>query len=829
MPFRAVVLISLFLTVNLFAARAQQPHQPSSSEIYQSIRKLNVLGNVLYIAAHPDDENTRFIAYCANEKLFNTRYLSLTRGDGGQNLIGSELREELGIIRTQELLAARRLDGGQQSFSRANDFGFSKTSDETLRIWDRDKVLSDMVWAIRKFRPDVIVCRFPPDPRGGHGHHSASAILALEAYEKAADGQSFSLQFQHHASWQAKRIVTNTGRWWSPEVNVEDTNIVSEDIGAFNPLLGTSYNELAAISRSQHKSQGFGSTGTRGEMLEYFEHHRGDRADSALFEGITTSWERVKGSGTVQSLCTRLIDTYDLHAPEKSIPLLVQLRKELQLLKDEFWKQTKTEEVDALIKACAGLYLEARADGHAVAAGDSLKVTFELVNRSSANIRLNAIASTDFTTMEQFNRPLVANVAMEEKRGYVVPAGRAITQPFWLAKEGTLGTYTVEDQQQIHLPENRPEFNFTFRIEVDGVELAYTVPLVYRWNDPVKGESYRPCIITPPVVVEFVKGQQLFTALMPQQVEVKLTSAKAAAFKGELQLTAPKGWTLDKASVPVDLSKKGEEQRILLNLTPAKDAENGPMTAAVVVSGTAYDRAQRTIAYDHIPTQVYFPKAKTQLVFMDLKRTGQRIGYVDGAGDDVADGLRAIGYTVDVLTENDLTPANLARYDAVVTGIRFLNVNDRHAFIMPKLLAYVAAGGNVIMQYNTSRELKTEGILPFPLTLGRERVTEEDAEVRFLQPAHPVLNVPNRISPTDFAAWKQERGLYFPATWDANYTAILSMNDTGETPKDGSLLIAKHGKGNFVYTGISFFRQLPEGVPGAYRLLVNLISLEKGK
>jgi LmbE family N-acetylglucosaminyl deacetylase len=828
MPSKTRALLTLFHFLFIVSALAQKPHQPSSSEIFNGIRKLNVLGNVLYLAAHPDDENTRFIAWCANEKLLNTHYLSLTRGDGGQNLIGPELREELGLIRTQELLAARRIDGGTQSFSRANDFGYSKTAEETLKIWDRQQVLADVVWTIRKFRPDVVVCRFPPDSRGGHGHHSASAILGIEAFKLAADPKAFPEQLKHVEPWQAKRIVTNTGRWWNEKITGDEPGVVTEDVGTYMPVLGTSATEIAALSRSRHRSQGFGSTGTRGEQPEYFEHVDGDTAKTSLFDGVNTDWTRVEGGAAIGQMSQQLETSYNLAAPHESIAALLEIRKAIKKLPNGFWKDTKLKEVEQLIKNCAGLHLEATADVHSSAPGDSVKVTLEAVNRSPVPLQLKSIRSLALKIEDNELKSLEFNNKKELKFATKIPSDAKVSHPFWLEKEGTLGTYRVDDIIQTHLPENRPAFSLQVELDFDGQVIAYDVPLAYRWNDPVTGENHRPFIITPPVLISYTKELHVFSTLETRELEVKLT-ATTDGLMGELQLVAPNGWKLDRTNVAVSLSKKGEEQLISVRLTPSEKAVSGQLQATFQANGKQYGLGMRTIAYEHIPTQVHFPKAQSRLVLMNLKRNGNRIGYVAGAGDGVADGLRTIGYTVDELTEADLSPTSLARYDAIITGIRFLNVNERAIHMMPALLKYAETGGTVIVQYNTSRGLDTEGLVPYPLTLGRDRVTEEDAAVTLLLPEHPALNVPNRISTADFDGWVQERGLYFPSEWDAAYAAPLRMNDTGETPKDGSLLIVKHGQGHFVYTGISFFRQLPAGVPGAYRLLVNLVSLRNEK
>ncbi|MCL4856285.1 MAG: PIG-L family deacetylase [Flavobacteriales bacterium] len=825
------IIIIPFLIIACFI-HAQQPHQASSAEIFQSIKKLDVLGNVLYLAAHPDDENTRFIAYCANEKLFNTGYLSLTRGDGGQNLIGTEIREELGIIRTQELLAARRTDGGQQFFTRANDFGYSKTPDETLEIWDKQKVLSDVVWVIRKFKPDVIVCRFPPDGRGGHGHHTASALLGMEAFEMAADKTKFPEQLQYVETWQAKRIVMNTGRWWNDKISVNDSGVVAENIGAYNAVLGTSYNEMAAKSRSMHKSQGFGSTGSRGELNEFFEHLKGTPAKKSLFEEVDATWNRVINSKNVQLLTKSLISTYQLSNPEKSIPKLLELRKEVLKLKDDFWKKKKINEIDHLIKACAGLFMEAKANSFSATNGDSVEVEFELIARSVDGLKLKRLVNIQNNKLgeihqklvtEELNLPLQINKPTTFKRKFLINDLNS-SQPYWLAKQGTLGTYAVDDQFLIGVPENYPAIFFSVDLELETIELNYGTALVYKQNDPVKGETYRPFVVTPPAFLNIEKPVYVFSNYFEKEVEVVIKS-QTNNKTGEVKFSVPKGWTVSPSSVKVDLTKKGEEHRIKVKVAPTKTAENGSFVASITIDDKTYSNSLRVIEYDHIPTQTYMPEAKAQLSFISLNKTGNKVGYVVGAGDLVPEALREIGYEVIELTENDLMPEKLKHFQAIVMGIRALNTIDRADFYMKSLLEYVHNGGNLIVQYNTSHQIKAEKFAPFPLKVGRDRVTDEYSEVRFLQPKHNVLNKPNTLTANDFENWTQERGLYFPSEWDSKFDAILSMNDKNEKPKDSALLIAKYGNGNYIYTGISFFRQLPEGVPGAYRLLVNLISL----
>ena len=800
--------------------QSQAPKQLSSSEIYQKIKKLNVLGNVLYLAAHPDDENTRFISYCANELQYNTAYLSLTRGDGGQNLIGPEIREELGIIRTQELLAARRTDGGQQFFSRANDFGYSKTPDETLEIWNKDKILADVVWTIRKFRPDVIVCRFPTDGGGGHGHHTSSALLAKEAFSLAGDKSKYTEQLKYVEPWQPTRVVVNTGRWWNDTISEEDDGVVIEDIGEYNAVLGISYNELAAKSRTMHKSQGFGSTGARGSHIEYFEHLAGKQADDGLFTDNDHTWNRVKNAQHLDELTKKIFLEYDIYSPSSSISSLVKLRREVKKIEDEYWKKIKLKEIDELIIQCAGIYMEAKADDFSKTYGDSLKINFELIQRSmNMEVYLDHISCKTLNYEEGKTRKISYNTKEEYVRDFITPK-LPISQPYWLKEKGTLGTYNVSNQTIIRTPENTPSILFTAQFDFGGEKINFDFPLIFKWNDPVKGEQYRPFIITPKVTANIEQPIYLFSSKEDKTVTITVKSHSENQ-KGILKIEAPEGWKTEYTNT-YDFKSKGEELKVNLKLTPLNKPKNGNLK---VYLNDKLSYAINTIEYDHIPTQVWFPESSAKLVYVDIVKKSKKIGYIPGAGDVVPDALRNIGYQVDILEEGNLD--NIGEYDAIITGIRFFNVNKRSPFMAEKLMNYVKNGGNLVVQYNTRHRMKTQNFGPYPITLSRDRVTEEDAEVIFLKPKHPILNTPNKINQKDFENWVQERGLYFPSQWDEKYEAILSWHDKGEDSKEGSLLVTQYGKGNYVYTGISFFRELPAGVPGAYRLLVNLIELGK--
>jgi len=818
--FAAVVIVVASLGTHSYS---QAPKKPTSAEILLALKKLNVLGTALYVAAHPDDENTRLITYLSNEKLIYTAYLSVTRGDGGQNLIGPEIREELGIIRTQELLAARRRDGGTQFFTRANDFGYSKTAEETLSFWEKDKVLADVVWAIRKFRPDVIITRFPPDSRGGHGHHSLSALLAEEAFDIANDPKIYSDQLKYVKTWQPKRILLNTGRWWNQSITAETEGIIAIDVGVFNPLLGQSYTEIASESRSQHKSQGFGSTGTRGSTMEFLEFRKGKKAEDDLFEGIDITWNRVKGGEKIASLIQSVIKEYDFSKPSKIVPDLIDIRKKVAALKDEFWRNRKLNEIDNIIKYSMGLYLEAAANDFSFTPGDSIEINIEAINRSGIPAILTKVV------LNGHDRDTVTNLELKNNQRVRFPIkaklnGMPFSQPYWLVNKPEAGMYNVDDQLKIGLPENDPSLTAMYSIEIDGQTLDYEIPVIYKWRDPVGGELYRPLEITPPVFVNLEQNVVVFANDNPQEINVLIKSGRKDV-EGSVSLNLPPEWKIEPAAIDFSLTEKGEEKTVTFSVFPPKEQSESILEVHAQIGGKIFNNSLVRIVYDHIPTQTLFPVSHAKVVKLQIEKKGETIGYIMGTGDDIPASLEQIGYQVWTIKEDEITAQNLESLDAVILGVRALNANDRIKFYMPLLLDYVKAGGTLIVQYNTSRRLKTNEFSPYPLKLSRDRVSEETAEIRILDADHPVLNTPNKITSKDFDGWVQERGLYFPNEWSDEFSPILSSNDTNEDPKDGGLLVAKYGDGYYIYSGYSWFRQLPAGVPGAYRLFTNMISL----
>lgn len=808
------------------ALMAQKPHQPNSAEIYQSFKKLNVLGNVLYLAAHPDDENTRLIGYMANKELVNAAYLSLTRGDGGQNLVGSELREGLGLIRTQELLAARRVDGSKQFFTRANDFGYSKTAEETLSIWDKEMVLHDMVMVIRQFRPDVIITRFPPNGQGGHGHHTSSAILAKEAFDLAADKNAYPEQLKHLEVWQTKRLLMNTGRWWNKGITVDSEGVVTIDAGEYNSVLGQSYNEIAALSRSKHKSQGFGSTGSRGEQVEFLEHMKGDMAEDHLFEGIDLTWTRVKGAKEVQALISKSIANYNPNAPEKCIQDLIQIKNALNKLKAVFWKSKKLQEVDRLIVQCSGLYLEARAGSYYTSPGQVVSLNIEAISRSADVVSLNRIWSETVAIDSVLDLSLIKNKNNRFEISLTVPDSMPYSQPYWLVNKAiTEGTYNINDKDA-GKGENEPSIIIKVEISINNQQMILDIPVIYKWNDPVKGELYRPVYVIPPVIVNVADPVLIFRKNQSKDINVVVKSG-TDGLSTVVQPMIPKGWKVTPEEVKIDLDKKGDEQQLTFKVTSSNVQETINLNFKATIGDNTYSSALTEISYDHIPSQIILTDAATKLVNIDVTIAGSKIGYIHGAGDVVPQGLRNIGYQVDELENGAINLENLKQYDAIVLGIRAVNTNERLPYYMDDLMKYTEGGGTLVMQYNTRHRLKTQKFSPYPIKLSRDRVTLETAEVRILTPNHKVLNIPNKITHKDFEGWVQERGLYFPGEWDSKYAAILSSNDLGENPKDGSLLVTAYGEGHYVYTGLSFFREIPAGVPGAYRLLANIVSLSK--
>ncbi len=825
----------ILLTLLLLSAKglAQQPVKSNAVELYNQIQKLNFLGSVLYIAAHPDDENTRLIAYLSKDVKAQTGYLSVTRGDGGQNLIGPELREQLGVIRTQELIEARKIDGGVQFFSRANDFGFSKNPDETLQIWDKDQVLGDIIWVIRKFQPDVIINRFDHrSPGTTHGHHTSSAMLSYEAFDKVNDASIFPNQLQYTTTWQPKRLFFNTSWWFyggKEKFDAADkSNLSKLQIGTYYQSSGKSNQEIAALSRSRHQSQGFGSTGSRGEEDEYLEFLKGValKNKTNIFDGIDTTWNRVKGGKPIGDILFNVEKNFDFKNPSASIPELVKAYDLIQKLEDEHWKLIKSEEIKKIIAGCTGLYLEAVTENQEATPGSTIKLKLEAINRSSAKINWNTIVTVPNSMNTRAITPLDNNKSVTKNIELQLPNDQEYTNAYWLNEKGTDGMYSVNNQQNIGKPDVLRQVSVTFLLDINGVTIPFVKNVVYKYNDDVKGEVYQPLDIVPAVTSAFAEKVYIFNSDKDKTITVKVKAGKDA-INGNIKLEVPEGWEVSPAEIPFTIDKKGQEAAAVFSVSPSKEVSEIDMKSIVTVDGQTLNLNKIDINYPHIYKQMVLKPAEAKAIRLKIKTKDEKIAYIMGAGDEVPKSLTQMGYKVDIIKPEEISTERLQNFDVVMTGIRAYNTVNALAFKQQILLDFVKNGKTMIVQYNTTDDLVTKDMSPFPLKISRDRVTEENAEVRFLNPKHPVLNYPNKITVDDFKDWKQEQGLYYPSQWDAAFTPILSSNDKGEKPKNGALLIAKYGKGNYVYTGLSFFRELPEGVSGAFRLLANIIAIGK--
>jgi LmbE family N-acetylglucosaminyl deacetylase len=793
-------------------------------EILQQLHSFREMGSVLYIAAHPDDENTELIAYFARGRNFRTAYLSLTRGDGGQNLLGPEIGHEIGVIRTQELLGARHIDGGRQFFSRAIDFGFSKDYRETLRIWGRQEVLSDIVRVIREFRPDVLITRFSPIPGGTHGHHTASTVLALDAFKLAGDPEAFPEQ--RLKPWQPKRILWNESIYQKDDIG--GTQQVRMGVGGNDPVSGESFADIAGRSRSMHKTQGFGNftiPGRSGPRFETFQLLDGAPMTNDLFDGVDTTWSRVSGGAKIGKLADQIIAQFASQNPAASVPELLKLREELAALPaDDSVIIEKRAQLDRILQACLGLEVQTTIAQAEVVPGEKMKLHHSAVIHSAIPVRWAAIGYPEIKHEQEIE--LLPNQPRSLNSTQNLPFDTPLTQPYWLREEGTAGLFRVDDPSLIGRPENAPVFPIEQVFEICGQTLEIPDEAVLITTNSVNSEIRRRVEVIPPVSLDFVSDIALLAPGTSHPVEVEIVASRADS-TGILRLEAPHGWDVSPTRQSFYLATVGERAQFKFTLTAPTQSATAKIIAAAEIGGVRYRNQRVEINYPHIPPQLLQPLASLKAISLELATRGHTVGYLAGAGDSVAENLKQMGYSVTMLDDTNLTPEQLGGLDAVIIGVRAFNVRSNVASQLPVLFAYVENGGTIIAQYNRPDGLKTNKLAPFELHLSTDRVTDKNAAVTFLAPDHLVLNRPNKITSADFDGWVQERGIYFPNHWDEHFTPILAFNDPGEPPLKSSLLVAQYGKGYFVYTGLVFFRELPAGVPGAFRLFANLISLGK--
>ncbi|MFZ2863135.1 MAG: PIG-L family deacetylase [Ignavibacteriaceae bacterium] len=814
-------LISIFCMTALISIYSQPFPNLNSSEIKLGLMKLNVLGTVLYVGAHPDDENTAVISYLAKGELLRTAYLSVTRGDGGQNLIGPEQSEQLGVIRTQELLEARKIDGGKQFFTRALDFGYSKSPAETFKIWNKNTILSDVVWIVRKFKPDVIIARFPETGEGGHGHHTASAILASEAFDLANDPSAFPEQLKYVTIWQPKRIFWNAWVKTLENKKINTAELPTINVGEYNPLLGKSYTEISALSRSMHKSQGFGASATRNNLLNHFVLLKGDSVKKDLFEEIDFTWNRVEGGEEIQKLIDKTISEFDDENPSASISDLAAIYSKIKNLEDEYWKEVKLAEVKELIRSCVGIWIEGIGTDEYAALGDQIKVQTSIVNRSSENFILKSI-SVNNETKKIENGSLKNGEMFTSDFVIHIPDDSKISNPYWLINEHSTGSFAVDDQTMIGLPESTAPFNCNFTVEIYGEEIEFSVPLYKRITDPVDGELYSQVKIAPPAVINIEKELYFFNGTSSKEIKVTVQSFKDN-LSGKVFFNINNGWKIEPAAIDFYDMNKNQKKDFFIKITPNQSAFQSEITAKVSIEGREYTKQIVRKQYKHIMPQTIFQDSKALLQSYDLTKTKlKKIGYISGSGDLIPNFLSDLGFDVVIFDDKQFNQNQLNQYDAIITGIRAYNTRDELAAFQKELFKYVENGGTLISQYNTTAQLiLSPGI--FPLKISHDRVTDENSAVKIINKDHKIFNYPYKITEDDFKGWIQERGLYFPAEWDEKYETLLSMNDDGENEKLSSILYAKYGKGTFVYTGLSFFREIPAGAEGAIKLFINIL------
>ncbi|MFO1487125.1 MAG: PIG-L family deacetylase [Verrucomicrobiota bacterium] len=815
---KSLLVVSLVISL----AACSHAETVSPAEILHELKNFRECGRVLYVAAHPDDENTQLITYLARGRHYRTAYLSITRGDGGQNVIGPEFDEQLGVIRTQELLAARRLDGGEQFFTRAIDFGYSKDYRETLRIWNHQEVLSDVVRVVRTFQPDVIVAGFSTNQTPGqHGHHVASAVLASEAFKLAGDTNSFPDQLTSLKPWQPKRLLQNV-RFGGRSGGGALATDLRIDASGTDPVLGMSYAEIAGRSRAMHKSQGFDNFrigGGNGLQYQSFQFLDGEPATNDIMDGVDTTWNRFPGGAEIAKQVDEIVAKFDTNNPAASVEALLMVQKNLAALPEvPVWNKQRF--FDKILQHCLGLSVLITTSKGEVAPNETYNV--RTVVRITSKFPVTWLKSPESklnSTME----------STDDHSGNSAPL--PLSQPVWLDEEPSGAMYRLNDLQLIGRPAellyNEDFHQFPkFRIgEANGPTITFPVALIQAGTESNKFEQRRPLHVVAPVSLRCANQVELFAPGATKEVRVEVKAARAN-MKGELSLNAPADWKISPAQ-PFNLAAAGETKTFTFKVTAPAKITSAQFTAQAKIGDKVYNNQRIEISYPHIPAQILQPLARIKAVTLDLVTRGKKVGYVPGAGDSVADALKQMGYEITTLAGSDLTTNRLKEFDAVVIGIRAFNVRNDLAPHLSDLFAFAETGGNVIVQYNRPNDLKTDRLAPYSLRLSGDRVTDENAPMKFLVPEHPALNTPNKITAADFDGWVQERGIYFPNQWDEHFTPLLACADPGEEPKSGALLVAQHGKGWFVYTGLVFFRELPAGVPGAYRLLANLVSLGK--
>jgi LmbE family N-acetylglucosaminyl deacetylase len=845
-----LVAVLLLLTVTT----AQVPEDRGAMGLAQALKRLDVVASVLHTGAHPDDENSALLAWLSRGQGVRTAYLSATRGDGGQNLLGPELFEALGVIRTEELLAARRFDHAQQFFTPNYEFGFSKTSDETFQKWGHEQVLGDFVRVIRQFKPEIIISAFTGTPQDGHGHHQVAGIITQEAFKVAADPSRFP---EYGKPWQAKKLYLGARGNGQAGVTV--------NVGEFDQALGRSYAEIAAEGRSQHRSQAQGTLQEKGPRTAGIRlvQKTVDVADNAdLFAGVLyklPDLARLDAGITadltdLEQRVTNIRQKASLTKPSDLLPDLVaalgQLRKVRAKSTNEhvqFLLQQKESDFEEAARLSAGLVLDVVASDDTVIPNQEFNLTASVINGGPyefATVRATMDLPSGWDgTYQGSMGSLMPGQRIDQRYKIKVSANPDFTQPYWLREPRKGDRFVWPAGSAVNMPFDPPLLMTRAEIDYNGVAIGMTQPAEFRRRDEMLGEVRSQVKAVPALSVRISPDIAVIPLAGARQKEFTVTveNQNTAAADAEVRLVTPSGWTAAPPTRIVKFTRQGEKATVQFTVTAPATAGDFKVQAIAKSGSQEFKTGYTAIAYPHIETRYIYSPAESKVEVFDVKTRITSAGYVEGAGDTVPDALRQLGVNVTMLSPQDLAVGDLSRFPVIVMGIRAYGVREDVRANNNRLMEYVANGGTLIVQYNRRGETGNFQIGPYPFTINDNgRVTDEDAAVKILQPANPAFNAPNKIGESDFSGWVQERGNYFlctardvtarvqncARTWDPQYVPLLESADPGEMPNQGGMIIAKYGKGLWVYTGYGFFRQLPAGVKGAYRLFANLVSLE---
>jgi LmbE family N-acetylglucosaminyl deacetylase len=816
----------------------------------QTLKRLDIVESVLHTGAHPDDENSSLLAWLARGQGVRTAYLAANRGDGGQNLLGTELFEPLGVIRTEELLSARALDHAQQFFTPTFDFGFSKTSKETLDKWGHDQTLADFVRVIRQFRPEIIVSRFTGTASDGHGHHQAAGILTKEAFKAAADPAFFP---EYGKPWQAKKLYLSgmgggRGRGRGPETPGIDVNV-----GEFDPVLGRSYNEIAIEGRSFHRSQGQGGArekGPRTARLSLIDKTVDVPDTATLYAGtlykLPDLAQLEPGLGTdlvaLEQKITAIREKVKLTQPADVVPDLMEAIRLFQQIESRatnehvhFLLKLKEPDFYEAARLAAGLVVDVMASDDTLIPGQEFDLTVDVINggpfdfstvQSSPDLPPGWTA--EFAGSTGSSAP---GQKLTQRFKVKVGASAPYTQPYWLQQPRNGDRFVWPKGSAVSMPFDPPLLDTVVDAKYDAGTIEMHQAAVFRHVDQLYGEERSHLNVVPALSLRVSPeiGVVPLAGNRKKEFTVTIENQDTVPAESQVSLVVPEGWSVAPVSQPVKFAKQGEKTTLSFTVSVPPVAGDFKVQAVAKVGNQEYKTGYQAIAYPHIETHYIYSPAESSVEVFDVKTLATTVGYVEGAGDTVADALKQLGISVTLLSAQDLATADLSRYQTIILGIRAYAVRDDLRAYNDRLMEFVKNGGTLITQYNRSNEFPAMQIGPYPFTLtgnNTYRVTDENAPVKILDPENNIFNVPNKITDRDFEGWIQERGTYFLSQWDPQYKPLLESQDPGEQPLQGGLVVGKYGKGTYVYAGYVFFRELPAGVKGAFRLFSNLVSIE---